>query len=184
MFDPILKENGTSRLTYATPLSFRVVCAAVAIIIFLSVALVPGGTLLSRLGVVPLVLICLCAFGALYLDRWTFDKAANVFQQDVGILLLHARRRRPLDSLRKVVLFQRGSGAGEHPSVLGPRARGTVVLSVVDRDGRVFKLNLSRGGGTRALRVYAERLAAFCSVPLEQQGSFGQPGSPGRPPSS
>jgi len=170
MFDPILKENGNSRLTYTTPLSFRVVCAVVAVIIFLSVALVPGGSLVSRMGAVPIVLIALCAFGAVYLDRWIFDKSANLFQQDVGILLLHARRRRPLDSLQKVVLFQRGATDGARPSMLGPRARGTVVLSVVDRDGRVYKLNLSRGGGTRALRVYAERIAAFCSVPLEQQG--------------
>ncbi|HUJ74199.1 MAG TPA: hypothetical protein VL359_05040, partial [bacterium] len=109
MFDPILKENGNSRLTYTTPLSFRVVCAVVAVIIFLSVALVPGGSLVSRMGAVPIVLIALCAFGAVYLDRWIFDKSANLFQQDVGILLLHARRRRPLDSLQKVVLFQRGA---------------------------------------------------------------------------
>ena len=170
MFEPILKEKGNGRMTYTTPVSFRVVFVVVAAVIFLSVAAAPVGPLPARFGVVPLVLIGLCLFGALYLDRWTFDKTANLFLQEVGILVVHARRKRPLDSLQKVVLFERVPGAGGRPSVLGPRMKGTCLLSVVDRDGRVYRLNMARGGGTRAVQVYAERLAAFCSIPLERQG--------------
>lgn len=174
MFDPILKERNGS-MTYTTPVSFRVMFAVVTMVVFLTVALVPDRPFLSRFGVVPLVLIGLCVLGTLYLDRWTFDKTTNLFRQDVGLLVLHASRRRPLDTLSKVVLIERGAAATDRRTVgLSARSRGTALLTVVDRDGRTFRLGMARGGGTRVLQVYAERLAGFCAIPLERPGRLPQ----------
>jgi len=167
LFDPILKEQGAARLTYGTPASFRIVFGVIALLIFLCVALVPDGPFLARFNAFSLVLIGLCLFAVLYVERWTFDRTANVFQRDIGILLLHARRRRPLDSLQKVVIRQRGADRSDRPSLLGKGPRGTAILLVVDREGHRYRLGMARGGAVKTVRVFAERLSAFCAIPLE-----------------
>jgi len=176
MFDPVLRDQGTDRVIYTTPLSLRILSAAVGLLVVLSAAMAGHGPFLGRFGVVAFALLGLCLVGILYVERWTFDRAENFFQRELGILLLHSRAKRPLDSLAKVVL--RESASVPAPSLersalgtrsLGSRSRGTGVLSLVDRDGRGYRLNIVRGGDLRVLQLSAEKLAAFCSLPLERQ---------------
>ncbi len=167
MFSPTLKEKGRARLVYATSAWFRLAFALLAVVVVLSVLSVPEGTLVSRLNAVSIVILCLCLFAVLYLERWTFDKEANAFERQIGVLFLYARRKRPLDALTKVVLRETGSEGTGRPAFLGLGPRRMAVLSVVDRDGKAYTMEMARGASVRALKESAERLSAFCGIPLE-----------------
>ena len=173
LFDPVLREQGATRLVYSTPIAFRIGFVVVAVVIVLCIAAVPEGPFLARFNAVSLTIIGVCLFAALYLERWTFDKGANRFERNVGILPVYWRKQRPLDSLRKVVLRERGVTQSERPSLFRVTARGAAVLYVVDQDDRAFRLDLARGSSARLARKYAEMLAAFCAIPLEEAGPSG-----------
>ena len=167
LFSAVLREQGTQRMVYSSPVAVRIVLVATILVIVLGVASVPEGPFLSRFNAFSLALIAICLFGVLYLDRWVFDKRSNLFERDVGILFLYGRQKAPLDALQKVVLHQAGAGADDSPNPGGLPARRIAVLSVVDRDSRIFKLDTARGGSVRGLRRSAERLSSFCEIPLE-----------------
>ncbi len=170
LFGPVLREQGNARMVYSAPIWFRVAFGIVAVAIVLSIASVPEGPFLARLNVLSISLIAICIFAALYLERWTFDKTTNLFERNVGILMLYSRRKHPLDTLEKVVLRERaGNRPDNRPSVFGVGPRSIAVLSVVDREGRVYTLDIVRSGSLQSVRRSAERLSAFCSIPLEEQ---------------
>ena len=166
MFSPVLRGNGTQRMVYSTSIGTRIVFLVTILVIVLSVASVPEGAFFSRFNVFIVVVIAICLFGMLYVQRWVFDKKSNLFEKNVGLLFLYSRRKSPLDALEKIVYQETGGGSDEGPRLVGA-ARRLAVLSVVDRDSRAFKLDTARGGSVRDLRRSAEMLCQFCGIPLE-----------------
>lgn len=167
MFGPVLRQQGTDRMVYTTPVWLRVIFAAIALAIILSIATIAEGPFFARFTAFSLVLIGLCLFATLYLQRWTFDRTGNRFEKHVGLLFVFSRRQRPLGALRKVVLHGYGARpqGGSRSWAWAPRR--TVVLSLVDEDGISYLLDIARGGSVRPMRRTAERLSAFCAIPLE-----------------
>jgi hypothetical protein len=161
-------------LVYSSSAVVRIVLLATILVIVLGVASVPEGPFLSRFNALSLALIMICVFGVLYDERWIFDKTSNLFEKDVGILFLHRRKKAPLDTLQKIVLYEAGGGADDGPRLAGLTSRRIAILSVVDRNSRIFKLDTARGGSVRDLQRSAERLSAFCAIPLES-GADGSP---------
>ena len=96
-----------------------------------------------------------------------FDRSANLFEKDVGILFVYARKKAPLDALSKVVLQGPVVRQEDTPALLRWTSRKTVMLSVVGRDARVYWLDMLSGGSARDVRRSAERLSVFCAIPLE-----------------
>ncbi len=170
MFSPILKEKGKTRMVYSTSAVFRLLFGVLGLVVILSILSVPEGTFLSRLNAVSLVIIGLCLFAVLYRERWLFDKEANAFERHIGALFLYARRRRPLDSLAKVVVRETGPEGTGKPGLLRMGPRRMAVLSVVDRDNKAYTMEMARGASVQLLRQSAERLSAFLGVPLEVDG--------------
>ena len=41
------------------------------------------------------------------------------------------------------------------------------MLSIEDKDGDLYKLDIVKGGSVREARVSAQKLSAFCEIPLE-----------------
>ncbi len=169
MFSPVLREKGKDRMVYSTSIGFRVVFLGTALVIILSIASVSEGPFLARFNVFSLIILFVCLFAALYLERWTFDKKANLFEKNIGILLLYARKKAPLDSLQKVVLHEPVVKFADRPKLLRWTSRKTALLSVVDRDAKVHRLDVVSGGSVREARRSAERLSVFCGIPLEDE---------------
>ena len=168
LFSAVLREQGNERMVYTTSIGTRIVFLVTLLVIVLSIASVPEGSFFSRFNAFSLVVIAICLFGILYVQRWVFDKKSNLFERDEGIIFLYRRKRAPLDALQKVLFREAAGGADEGPK-LGMTSRRIAVLSVVDRDSRAFKLDTARGGSVRELRRSAERLCAFCAIPLESE---------------
>jgi hypothetical protein len=169
LFSAVLREQGSQRMVYTTSMGTRIVFLVTLLVVILSIASVPEGSFLSRFNAFSLALIAVCLFGALYVQRWVFDKKSNLFEKNVGILFLYRREKEPLDSLQKIVFHEASGGTDESPRLVGLTSRRIAILSVVDRDSRAFKLDSARGGSVRELRRSAERLCSFCAIPLESE---------------
>lgn len=170
MFNPNLKERGPDKLVFSTPLGFRIIFFAIAFIIIFSVASASEGPFFARFNGISLFIILICLAAALYLERWIFDKQANIFERNVGIYFLFSRKKIPLDRLDKVILREIGMKRENQSSKAGLLTRvvrRTAMLSIEDKDGDLYKLDIIKGGSVREARVSAEKLSAFCGIPLE-----------------
>jgi hypothetical protein len=167
VFGPALREHGKDRMVYSTSVGFRVVFLGTALVILLSIASASEGPFLARFGPASLIVAGICLFAALYLQRWTFDKKANQFERHVGIIFFYERKKVPLGALAKVILREPGGEYRARRALLRWTSRRIVMLSVEDRDSRVYRLDIARGGSVHAVRRSAQRLSAFCGIPLE-----------------
>ena len=161
MFNPVMRQVSERRLVYSTSIGFRVVFAAIAVFLIIS---------MRQPNVVVIIFLALSVFGALYLERWVFDKDANLFEKNVGLLFLHTRKKLPLDRLQRVVLREVGPAHHERPRMVRAVSRATAILSVVDRDGTSYGLDMVKGASLREIRDSAAKLAKFCDIAFEDQG--------------
>lgn len=161
MFNPVLREVSERRLVYSTSVTFRVVFAAIAVFLIVS---------MRQPNVIAVIFLALSVFGALYLERWVFDKERNLFEKNVGLLFLHTRKRLPLDRLQRVVLREVGPAHHERPRMVRAISRAAAILSVVDRDGKSYGLDMVKGSSLQETRNSAVKLARFCGIPFEDQG--------------
>ncbi len=155
-------------MVYSISWGFRAAFLVTASIVIASVASVSGGPFLARFNAFSLAMVGACLLASLYQERWIFDRESNVLERNVGLVFLHTHRRVPLDTLREVVL--RGFGAREREGPGFLRRAGAATLAVVNREGRFYRLAMASGGGARELQANAERLAAFCGIPLQREG--------------
>ena len=161
MFNPVLRKVSERRLVYSTSLGFRLVFAAIAVFLIVSI---------RQPNVVVFIFLALSLFGALYLERWVFDKDANLFEKNVGVLFLHTRKKVPLDRLERVELREVGPAHHERPRMMRAISRAAAILSVVDRDGTTYGLDMVKGASLKEIRDSAAKLARFCNVPFEDHG--------------
>lgn len=167
MFNPILRKRGANRLVYSTSFGFRIVFLVTAGTIIGCIVCFSEGSFWERVNFVAIIIIGICLFAALYLERWIFDKNTNRFEKNVGLVFVHSRQAHPLDTLAKVVLEEPGMKYGDRPKMLRWTSRRRAVLSISDRDGNVYGLDMVRGGSVREVRKSAELLSDFCGIPLE-----------------
>ena len=161
MFNPVMRQVSERRLVYSTSIGFRVVFAAIAVFLIVS---------MRQPNVVVIIFLALSVFGALYLERWVFDKDANLFEKNVGLLFLHTRKKLPLDRLQRVVLREVGPAHHERPRMVRAVSRATAILSVVDWDGNSYGLDMVKGASLREIRDSAVKLAKFCDIAFDDQG--------------
>ena len=121
----------------------------------------------GRPGIILIILIALSALGALYLERWVFDKENNLFEKNVGLLFLHSRNRQPLDQLDKVVLREVGPAYQDRPRMMKAVSRQAAILSIIDGTGTNHGLDMIKGSSLREARDTAQKLATFCDIPFD-----------------
>ena len=175
MFNPVLREVSEHRMVYSTSSGFRIVFAVIAGFLMFSSQ--------GRPGIILIILIAMCALGALYLERWVFDKADNLFEKNVGLLFLHSRKRQPLNHLEKIVLREVGPSYQDRPKMMKAVSRQAAILAIVDQEGTNHGLDMIKGASLREARDSAHKLAKFCDIPFEDlvpqdEGEVPQPPAP------
>ena len=146
-------------MMYSTSSGFRIVFALIAGFLIFSSQGQPG--------IILIILIALSALGALYLERWVFDKDANLFEKNVGLLFLHTRKQQPLDHLTKIVLREVGPSYQDRPRMMKAVSRQAAILAIVDQSGTNHGLDMIKGSSLREARDSAQKLAKFCDIPFE-----------------
>ncbi|OHD73478.1 MAG: hypothetical protein A2177_13235 [Spirochaetes bacterium RBG_13_68_11] len=184
-----LRERGPDRLVLALPAGHRVVfglLTALAVFILCSGVLFEGEpTVLLPRNTVAGFLVLVMAFGLVYEDRWTFDRAAGRVDNRFGTLFLARRSGFPMADLERIGVdrFTRGRLIEEAPDrtaapggsflagTLRPRRRWTqpriVRLVAVDRTGEVHVLDVGPAHRQMQFRSRGLRIAGFCGVRFE-----------------
>ncbi len=163
-----LKEKMDGTLVLAFPLALRLLLGAIAALVAAAFLLgAPEGTVrqLSRRDILPLVILALTLLGALYVERWVFDRPGRRVIYQIGLLPLRRTRVYPLSELRAVELHLSGG-----PSSAGGRGRpvlrAVLTLSLRGRDGSVHRLETYRLHAKSRASATAVRIAEACGLPM------------------
>jgi hypothetical protein len=185
-----LRERKPGRLVLALPASHRVVfglLTALSVFILCSGVLFEGElTVLLPRNTVAGFLALAMAFGLVYEDRWTFDRAAGRVENRFGTLFLARRTGFPMAELERIGLerFTRGRLVEEETPPAGsplppgasfagslrPRRRWgqrIVRLVAVDRAGEVRVLDAGPAHRLAQFKSQGLCIAGFCGVRFE-----------------
>ena len=189
-----LRTKGRDRLEFCIPLRSRLLFVfffVLSCFVFLSSVLSEDK---PSSYTIPLVLVCVTGLGALYEERWIFDKDRNIFENRFGLLILSRKKRFPLIQLARVELdsFVKGSAdntAGPledaHPSgslkrsekayfhglFKAPQRRymyRIIRLRVVDKQEKTYVLDSSRAHRIEEFRLIGRKIADFCAIPFRE----------------
>lgn len=124
-----------------------------------------------RLHSFPFALFVLALTGALYRDRWVWDRPNNVMQRQKGLVLWYSKEEVAISELMCVAI----SRVRQEPSLL--RARDgeglenrftyTYMLSVFDRDDNQYRVETFKGITYDRLKEHATAIARLCDIPIE-----------------
>ncbi len=189
-----LKARSKDRLELSLSLGFRLLFAFFFIFfcfLFLSGALSgdqkTGG---FQGNILLLVLACIMGLGALYNERWIFDRRENVFENHFGLIILCRKQSIPLSELVRVELnsFIKGrvgntqdaqkspghtdSGSPSNANLLRSFPRGPqrqiLRLTVLDSRGKPYVLDTAKAHRIEDLRRIGRRIADFCAIPFRE----------------
>ena len=166
MFNPKLTETSDTRLTYATPLGFRLMFLAIAAFLAVSAAAAAVEPF-YRWPPLLLGIIAGCLLAAAYLERWVFDTADGAMERHLGLLFWHSRKRMPISDLARLTLREPGMSFDERPRMVRAVSRRSAIIAIEDRAGATFPLDMVKGANIQETRKLAARVAAFCGIPFE-----------------
>lgn len=174
-----LKRRAGGRLVLSPSLAYRAgfgLIFVVALFVALFGSLFEGEpTPFTTANITPLLFVLASGIALLYCDAWIFDRDGGVVENQFGLVLLFARKRFPLASLRGVRIesFRKGR-AGAAPS-LTAAAEGTRRglhsrvnrLIAMDAGGGVHVLDTARAVHAAAMQRTGRRIAEYCGVSFE-----------------
>lgn len=167
-----LKKLPEGRLSLSVPVFYRGLLAAIGVLILLAVILTaPEGDrrLFAPGNTAPLIVCLLSLLGALYHERWLFDRPQDQVTHQYGLLFAHANRRQRLSEMSRIELeqFAKGQAAGsEPPRGLLFRAGRVLTLSLHGKDGTVHRLETYPASQRPRVLPAARLLAEYCGLPL------------------
>ena len=172
MFNPRPTKTSDTRITYATPLGFRLMFLAIALFFVVSSAAAAVEPF-YRWPPVLLGIIGVFMLSATYLERWIFDTVEGAMERHLGLLFWHSRRRTPLSELVRLTLREPGLAFDDRPKMLQAVTRRATIIAIEDRTGKSYALDIVKGANIRETRKLAEQIASFCGIPFEDSVADG-----------
>jgi hypothetical protein len=181
-----LRELPDGRLSLCLPLFQRILLAAIGLLILLAMILTaPEGDkrLFVPANTVPLIITILSLLGALYQERWVFDRSQDRVVHQFGVLFAGASRRHRISEMKAVELeqFSKGLSGGSQPresvdinSPLRRRSPGglffragqLLTLCLQGKDGSIHRLETYTASQRPRTVATARRIAEYCGLPL------------------
>jgi hypothetical protein len=159
----ILKEKRDGTLVLVLPVWFRV------LFLFI-VLLLAAGVIVSGPGAsgqwLPVLIILACTWGALYEERWNFNKEKSKIEYVTGIVILNKKK---IYSLKDSVIFKvSGDFQESTEGKLGRLKKRMVKFSLILNSGEVLDIDIVTGKtGSEELREKAKKIADYCEIQLE-----------------
>jgi hypothetical protein len=177
----VLRKAGEGRLVYAIPAWYRAVMGVIAALVLASLFIAGGMP-----GVVGWVVIALVCFGALYEERWTFDRAEASVTHRAGMVFWARKTCITTESIATFRLspFIRGSIPGsesekadkEAALALGrgddsqkkrsPHKKAYLSIVMETADGSAYLLNMIDARKGASIREAARKIAEHCGTSL------------------
>lgn len=194
-FRLVLRSRSDGRLSLTIPLWYRLLLAAIGALILVALVVSPATEerrIFAPQNTLALIITGLALLGAMYRERWIFDKAADSVIHQFGLVFAHGNRRLRMSELGAVVVERFVKGRLDAPSGVpsGTPARRSpahspmLALSLRAADGRLHRLESYAASQGPRLESVAGALSAYCGLPREGASSPPPPQSgaprPGR----
>jgi len=166
-----LKKLSDGRLSLSVPLFYRALLGAIGVLILLAVILTaPEGDrrLFAPGNTVPLIVCLLSLLGALYHERWLFDRPHDAVVHRFGVGFVRLTRRYRLSEMQELELEGApGAPRGEGAAGLLFRRKGPILtLWLNGRDGSRHRLETYSPSQSARATDIARRIAGYCEIPL------------------
>jgi hypothetical protein len=158
----VLKEKRDGTLVLVLPIWFR-------FLFLFIVLLLTAGVIVSGIGAsgqwVPILIILICIVGALYEEKWIFDKSLNSFAYISGTVILNKKKTY---KIKEIEIFNiTGEFHTENEGKINRIRKKMVKFSMVLNSGKVLDIDITTGKTNSAeLKEKAQKIAAYCGVEL------------------
>ena len=158
------KQRGCTVLCLVLPIWFRV------LFLFI-VALLVAGVLVSGISAsgqwVPILIIIACIWGALYEEKWIFNKVENSIVYISGTLFLNKKKIYKFEDIESYNLT--GEFHTENEGRINRLRKKMVKFSITLNSGEVLVIDITSGKTESAqLKIKAKTIAAYCGIQLTQ----------------
>jgi len=158
----VLKEKGDGSLVLTLPVWFRV------LFLFI-VVLLTAGVVVSGIGAsgqwVPILIIITCIWGALYEEKWIFNKSENSVEYISGTMLINKKRSYKFKDIEQFNVT--GEFHTEKEGKINRLRKKMVKFSLILNSGKVLDVDITTGKTNSAeLKEKAKKIAAYCNIKL------------------
>ncbi|MBN1835467.1 MAG: hypothetical protein JW820_06415 [Spirochaetales bacterium] len=167
-----LKRLRDGRMCLSVPVFYRALLGGIGLLILLALLFTapPGEDrgLFVPANTVPLIVALLSLLGALYHERWIFDRPGDAVIHRVGVAFIRSVRRYRISELTGLELEGTHGGRVPAPGLLMGRRGPLLTLWLNGRDRSQHRLETyAPAQGGRAAET-ARALAEYCSLPLRE----------------
>jgi len=157
-----LKEKLDGSLILVLPIWFR------AFFLFI-VVLLAAGIFVSGISIseqwVPILIILACMGGALYDEKWIFNKKENRIEYSSGTLLYSKKKIFKLNEVDTFIFT--GNLREQSSNLSGHLIKSIVNFSLILKTGKVLNIdNSSDRVGRIELKIIADRVSEYCKIQL------------------
>jgi hypothetical protein len=164
----VLKKKRDGTLVLVLPVWFR-------ILFLFIIVLLAAGVAVSGMGAsgqwIPILIIIVCIVGALYEEKWVFNKLDNNIEYISGLLFYKRRKTFILDEVDAFILT--GNLREDDKEFSGRLLKRIVSFSFILKSGKELNIdNSSDRVGCMELRTKADVISTYCEIKLEMNNNI------------
>jgi hypothetical protein len=158
-----LKKRKDGSLILILPIWFRIMFLFIAALLAAGIYAVGPGSIRQW---IPILIMLACIAGALYEEKWIFDKSGNKIEYHSGIMFISRKKSYKLEEVE--VFKITGDFHKANEGRLNRLRKKMIKFSLILNSGDVLDIDITTGRTVSIeLREKAERIAAHCGVVLE-----------------
>ena len=158
----VLKKKRDGTLVLVLPIWFRMLFLFIVVLLAAGV-FVSGITASGQW--IPILIILMCSFGALYEEKWIFNKSLNSFTYISGTMFLNKKK---IYKFEDIEIFNiTGEFHTENEGRINRLRKKMVKFSLILKSGKVMDIDITTGK-TESLKLKekAQKIAAYCGAEL------------------
>ena len=158
----VLKKKRDGTLVLVLPIWFRMLFSFI-------VVLLAAGVFVSGIAArgqwIPILLIIACIAGAIYEEKWVFNKLQNSIEYITGTMLINKKK---IYKIEDIEIFNiTGEFHTEKEGKINRIRKKMVKFSIVLKTGKVLDIDITTGKTESSeLREKAKKIAAYCGIEL------------------
>ena len=158
----VLKKKKDGSLSLVLPVWFRLLFLFIVI-------LLSAGVFVSDIGIsgqwIPILVIMVCIAGALYEEKWIFNKSKNTICYISGTLIINKKKIYKFDNIENFKIS--GEFHSENEGQLNRLRKKMAKFSLIFKSGEVMDIDITTGKTTsEELINKAKKISSYCGIQL------------------
>ncbi|MCD6396370.1 MAG: hypothetical protein J7L71_02405 [Spirochaetaceae bacterium] len=160
----LLKKTRNGSLSLVLPVWFRILFLFIVIIL-------SAGIFVSDISTsgqwIPILIIIVCITGALYEEKWIFNKSKNTICYISGTLVINKKKIYKFDNIENFKIS--GEFHSENEGKLNRLRKKMAKFSLIFKSGEVMDIDITTGKTTsEELIIKAKKIANYCGIQLTE----------------